>query len=89
MVYLIHFDRPFKHAKHYLGFTENAATLDARLNYHRKGSGSILLAAVTRAGIGYKVVRTWPEADRNYERKIKNNGHSAHYCPICKKQRKK
>jgi hypothetical protein len=36
-VYLLHFDRPYKHARHYLGWTAN---LQARLDSHRAGHGA-------------------------------------------------
>lgn len=44
-IYLIHFVRPYKHAKHYLGWTQD---LSARLTAHRTGNGSRLMAVVTR-----------------------------------------
>lgn len=82
-IYLVHFERPFQHARHYLGWT--AGTLAARFARHRslapKRRGSALLRAVFAAGIGFKVVRTW-EGDRHRERRLKNNGHAVR-CPVC------
>jgi predicted GIY-YIG superfamily endonuclease len=37
VVYLLHFDRPYKRARHYLGFAED---LERRLELHRAGRGS-------------------------------------------------
>ncbi len=40
-VYLIHFERPFRHSAHYLGYTNN---LIARIAQHRAGQGARLMA---------------------------------------------
>lgn len=82
VVYLICFDRPFKHARHYLGFAYN---LEARIARHRSGDGARLLRAVTAAGIGWQVVRTWPDTSREFERKLKNQKATARLCPVCGK----
>lgn len=84
MIYLVHFEKPLKHAKHYIGFTDG--TLRARFARHRSLArvrrGSALMRAVMEAGIAFKVVRTWP-GDRDKERRIKVNGHSSKRCPVC------
>lgn len=83
MIYLVHFEKPFKHAKHYVGFTDK--TLKERFARHmslaRMHRGSALLRAVLAAGIKFKVVRTW-EGDRNEERRMKSGGNSWR-CPVC------
>jgi len=85
-VYLIHFDRPIGdldnplgQAQHYLGFTED---LEARLEVHRTGNGSAIMAAVKDQGVGWQLVRTWP-GDRSLERKLKAQHNSRRFCPIC------
>lgn len=83
MVYLLHFKSPFKHAKHYLGFCEKNEGLEARMERHTKGHGSKLVAAVTKAGIEFDIARTWPDADRNFERWLKNRKNTPELCPIC------
>lgn len=80
MIYLIHFAKPFKHAKHYMGFTDG--DIDARINRHRAGDGSKLLRAVKQAGIGYRVVRTW-SGGRLFERRLKRRKNTPKLCPIC------
>lgn len=82
-VYLIHFDRPYKHARHYLGFVEEAEGLEARMHRHEHGNGSRLMAVITEAGIPWQLVRVWPNGDRNFERHLKNQKNSKHLCPIC------
>lgn len=78
-VYLIHFDRPYAHAKHYLGFTTD---LPGRLDAHAKGQGARLMEVIRDAGITWRLARTW-QGDRHRERQLKQRGHSR-YCPICK-----
>lgn len=80
LVYLVHFDRPYKHASHYIGWSRQ---LEARLAHHRAGRGSTLMRAVSEAGIPWEVVRIWPDADRNFERRLKNMKNAPRLCPIC------
>ena len=79
-IYLIHFDRPLHHARHYLGWTSN---LQARLESHLDGNGARLMAAVGRAGVGWRLVRAW-SGDRARERKMKNQKNTPRaFCPVC------
>jgi len=78
-VYLLHFDRPYQHARHYTGWTEDL--LD-RLDHHAAGSGARLMTVVSHAGIGFVLVRTC-EGTRVTERAIKNAGGAVRYCPLC------
>ena len=82
-VYLIHFDQPFKHAKHYIG---SAVDLDARLEEHRRGSGANLMRVVKDAGISWRLARTW-SGGRQLERRLKTLGGAARLCPICSPNR--
>ena len=82
LIYLLHFDRPLHHARHYLGWTEGE-TLTERLDRHRSGHGSKLVAAVRRAGIDFKVARIW-SGTRHDERKLKKSKNvPRRYCLIC------
>jgi hypothetical protein len=78
-VYLIHFNRAYKHARHYLGFSEN---LDKRITDHLCGMGARLMEVVSLARIEWKVVRTWP-GDRKLERRLKNAHNTPRLCPVC------
>jgi hypothetical protein len=85
MLYLIHFDRPFKHARHYLGFVKRAEGLDARLALHRSGNGARLLRALNLAGIGWRVVKTWPDGTQAEERRLKTQRAIPRlHCPVCR-----
>jgi len=86
-VYLIHFNRPIGDlrnrrgmAQHYLGWTRD---LTQRLDAHRSGNGSAIMAAVARAGVGWELARTW-EGSRGLERKLKRQHNGPRLCPICK-----
>jgi hypothetical protein len=80
-VYLLCFDRPFAHARHYLGWA-SPGHLGLRLSHHEAGTGANLLRHVAKAGIGWPLARTWP-GDRSRERRLKQRGHSR-CCPICR-----
>ncbi|RJQ25560.1 MAG: endonuclease [Peptococcaceae bacterium] len=78
MVYLLHFAKNYRHAKHYIGFVDGGEDeLQSRLQQHRAGTG-----------IDFELVRVWPNGDRNFERRLKNMKKASQYCPICKTERK-
>ena len=81
-IYLIHLQTPYKHARHYLGFSTH---LKARLDHHRNGTGARFMQVVTEAGIDWNVVRTW-KGTRELERHLKNRHNSGQLCPICSKE---
>ena len=80
--YLLHFDKPYKHARHYLGYTKD---LDARLQDHNwgNGSGAALTDAARTAGITFQLARVWEGATRADERKLHRQGHNPRLCPMC------
>lgn len=69
-IYLLHFHRPYQHARHYTGYTTN---LTARLAEHDSGMGAHLLAIIKAHGIGWTVARTW-SGTRTRERQLKRQG---------------
>lgn len=83
-VYLICFDRPYWHARHYLGYASN---IQKRIAEHRTGKGARLLDWVNRAGIGWHVVRVWRKATRKDEARLKKMHESPRLCPICRRER--
>lgn len=80
VVYLLHFDRPLHHARHYIGFCQTRAGLETRFSYHRSGRGSKLLKAV---GGGWQLARLW-KGTRDDERALKNRKEAPELCPICR-----
>ena len=79
-LYLLHFDPPLCHARHYLGW---APDLEPRLAAHRAGRGSPLTAAVIAAGGRIELARTWEGVDRHFERALKNRHETPRLCPLC------
>jgi predicted GIY-YIG superfamily endonuclease len=80
MVYLLHFNTPYKHAAHYLGYASN---LSKRVLKHATKPDARLMQVIKENNIGFVVARVWPDADRNEERRLKNTGSSKRFCPIC------
>lgn len=86
VVYLLHFDRPYKHARHYLG---SAKDLKVRLEQHARGNGARLIKVITEAGITWRLARVWKfggiwEA-RKFESHLKRRyGGRTRLCPICR-----
>jgi hypothetical protein len=80
-VYLLHFDQPFGHARHYLGWA-GPGNLSWRLAHHAAGTGANLLRHAGKAGVGWRLVRTWA-GDRTLERRLKDRGGHARLCPAC------
>jgi predicted GIY-YIG superfamily endonuclease len=81
-VYLLHFDTPFGHARHYTGYAKD---IERRIAMHRRGTSKArLMEVVHAAGIGFTVARIWEGADRTFERKLKDRHGASRYCPVCK-----
>jgi len=79
-LYLIHFEAKYQHAQHYIGISND---IERRMAEHRRGQGNPLMKAVTETGIPWRVVRTWPDADRMHEVQLKSRHNAARLCPIC------
>lgn len=82
-VYMLHFDRPVRHARHYRGW---AKELDVRMAHHRAGTGAKLTALAVKLGIGWETVLAIP-GDKNLERQLHNRGGASRICPKCKETR--
>ena len=80
-VYLLHFERSYHHARHYMGYS---ADPPARLLEHKAGKGARLLEVINAAGIDYCLATTWP-GDRSVERHLKRQHNGRRLCPICQK----
>ena len=85
VVYLVHFTEPYRHARHYTGWT---ADLEARLAEHQAGRGARLLQVITQAGIEWTLARTW-RGTRERERQLKRQGGASRRCPICRADRER
>ena len=80
IVYLLHFERCYRHARHYIGFTQN---LEQRLAQHRAGRGSPLVAGAIAEGIDLQPAAIW-EGNRHDERRLHRQKNTrARLCPLC------
>lgn len=79
VVYLLHFHEPYKHARHYIGYSNH---LSERLEQHRAGRGARLTEVVLDHGIGFDLVRTW-RGGRRLERELKRRHCGPRLCPLC------
>ncbi len=78
-IYLLHLDKPLRHARHYVGLADD---LPARLERHASGQGARMLAVCRERGITWRVARTW-QGDRKLERWLKRKKGAAWFCPLC------
>lgn len=83
-IYVLHFDPPFHHAKHYVGFTPDADPA-RRVQEHLRCTqkGSPLVRAAIQAGCEVSLAAVI-EGCRNTERKLKNRKKTSAFCPLCK-----
>jgi predicted GIY-YIG superfamily endonuclease len=79
-VYLLHFSRPYKGTRHYIGFSTKVAD---RLRAHKSGRGSPFLKAVHGAGIRWTVARRWHGVTGDFESKLKSRHNARGFCPKC------
>lgn len=79
--YLLCFDPPYKHAAHYIGWTE--LELDDRLRKHLCGTGSNLVRVQVNAGGACELVKEWRQVTREFERSLKRQGGARRICPRC------
>lgn len=85
-VYLLHFDKPYKHAHHYIGWAKKKAV--DRIDEHRSGSGARLMTVLKNNGIGFQIAKIWKDKQKAFERQLKNKGGAKRICPICKEQQR-
>jgi len=85
-VYLLHFEQPYRHARHYIGYADD---IQRRLQEHRAGHGARLTAVIREAGIGFVLAKVWKGRSRKTERKLKNRHEAPRLCPICRAQNQK
>jgi predicted GIY-YIG superfamily endonuclease len=84
IVYLLHFDPPYKHARHYLGWTTDLEHFQKRLENHRKGYGAHLTVAARKAGVAMSVVIKSHGTFAD-EQRLKRLKGMTRYCPECSK----
>jgi hypothetical protein len=79
--YLLHFDSPLSHARHYIGWSWN---IDQRVEHHAMHPDRPhMLRELKKAGISFTLVRIWPGYTRDQERLLKNRHEGPKFCPLC------
>lgn len=84
-IYVLHFDTPLEHARHYTGSTTN---LRKRLQAHAKGTGARLTEVIKEKGITWRLASLFQcktNQHRSVERRIKKQNNGPRYCKICQK----
>ncbi|MBV9688389.1 MAG: hypothetical protein JO202_01640 [Ktedonobacteraceae bacterium] len=81
-VYLLHFERRYQHAGHYLSSTHDLA---ARLAQHRAGTGARWMEVIAQAGIAWTVARVW-DGGRDVEMQLKRWHSGVRLCPLCRRE---
>lgn len=86
-LYLLHFDPPYQHARHYLGYADN---VERRVVEHLSSSSksSPLVRAALANGSTVELVRTWPGGTRTLERRLKRRHNHGPLCPTCRTHRR-
>ncbi len=89
-IYVIHFSRRYKHARHYTGIAED---VEKRYSRHLSGQGARLIAVALAAGVRMSkphVLAEYPDYStaHMHERRYKNRGGASRFCTICRKGRR-
>jgi len=79
-VYVLHFNPPYRHAKHYIGYTKIGLR---RIERHMAGNGSPLVRAAIQFGCEVKVAHYFRKGTRDLERKLKNRKDTPRWCCEC------
>lgn len=82
-VYLLHFEKPYKHARHYLGWTVD---IDRRMKSHATGNGARLMEVITQNRIPWHVARTWT-GGKELEQALKTWHNGSRHCFTCMQER--
>ena len=80
-VYVLHFEPAYKHAQHYVGWTEGEVT--DRVAVHLQGRASPLVRAAVAAGVDVQLAAMY-EGTRYLERRLKRWHHTSRFCAICR-----
>lgn len=84
-LFLLHFDEPYAHARHYLGYAKRDVAAYARdVVEGRVLPPHELVGAVQAAGIGISVAWAWPGLDRADRDRLRAQGGLSRHCPTCR-----
>lgn len=80
-VYILHIEPPYRHARHYIGYTTRGVR--DRVAEHIAGRGSPLVRAALDAGHEITVAHVWRCGTRLFERHLKNLKSTNRWCRLC------
>jgi predicted GIY-YIG superfamily endonuclease len=85
-VYVLHLTPPYRHARHYVGYTPDADA-GRRVAEHLRGIGSPLVKAALAAGSAVSLAHEFPGAERDFERNLKDRKDVRCWCRMCGERR--
>lgn len=82
-LYLLHFEPPYRHAGHYLGYSRD---ISARIAEHLAAGAksSPLVRAALASGSTVLLAASMPGLGRTDERRLKRQGGLSRHCPLCR-----
>lgn len=83
-LYLLHFDEPYQHARHYLGYAKRDVRAYARDVANYLEAPHELVYAAQSAGIELEVVAVWEGWDRDDRDRLRAGGGLSRHCPTCR-----
>lgn len=82
MVYLLHFDRPVKHARHLITVAHSSfGAIGRRVSYEQLADEPLVRAA-RAAGVTLTIARVWDGGEAR-ARQLRHTGGSTRMCPVC------
>ncbi|MCV0428349.1 MAG: hypothetical protein K5905_23070 [Roseibium sp.] len=83
-VYVLHFDPPYRQARHYIGYTPDASA-ERRVQEHLSGGykASPLVKAALEAGSAVTLAHEFPGDGRFFERWLKDRKDTRMWCRCC------
>jgi len=82
MVYLLHFDRPFRHMRHYVGAAADLLALELLIANPGMHTRSSMLIAAKKAGVRFTIGRIWRGGAERADLVRSHQNHTRH-CDIC------
>lgn len=86
-LFLLHFDPPYHHARHYLGYAKGIGRgrhYAEQIARNVKIGPHELVMAVQQAGCVISVADVWVGESRPLQRKMRACGSLSRFCPICR-----
>lgn len=82
MVFLLHFDQPFHHVRHFLTAADSIEAEPGHVAPLELIQASTTLEAAMKCGITARVARTWPGTQFTASR-LRSLKNSSKLCPLC------